>query len=121
MSVVRKKKAAKAAPKTPPAKHEPSPALKAQLEASIKEHTFITAKVRGHLVACEHQVISELSQEIERALWPVSNFFLEDFKGIAGGLSLLRRSLSNEQDLALVDFCIRSLDRKAEVITMARD
>lgn len=120
MSVTRKKKPAKAAPK-PYVRPEPSPALKAQFEASIKEHSFITAKVRGHLKACEHQVISDLSQQIERALWPVSNWFIEDFKGIAGGLALLRRSLSDEKQLALVDFCIRSLDQKAQVITAARD
>lgn len=121
MSVTRAKKAAKAAPKALPTKHEPSPALKAQLEASIKEHGFITAKANGSLRACEHQVLTELASEIREAMWPVSNFFIDDFKGIAGALALLRRSLSNEQDVALADFCIRSLDRKAVVITKARD
>lgn len=121
MSVTRNKKAAKAAPKAPPSKPEPSPALKAQLEASIKEHGFITAKAKGSLRACEHQVLSDLSAEIRKAMWPVSDFFLADFKGITGALCHLRRSLEKEQDTALVDFCIRAINSKVEVITTARD
>lgn len=121
MSVTRKKKAAKAASKPIAAKPEPSPALKAQLKASIEKHGFITAKANGWLRACEQQMLTDLSGEIEKAMRPVSDFFLSDFKGITEALSHLRRSLANEQDRALVDFCIRSIERKVEVVTTARE
>lgn len=122
MSVTRKKsRPPKAARKSPLARPEPSPALKAQLEASIKEHGYVTAKTRGHLVVCEEHELSELAENIKGAMWPVSDYFLEDFKGITGALFHLRRSLEQSQDTALVDFCIRSIDRKVEVITKARD
>ncbi len=121
MSVAqRKSKAAKAAP--PRAfKRGPNPALKAQLEASIQEHGFVTAKARGHLVVCEQHVLTDLSGKIQEAIRPLSQFFVSDLKGVSGALFHLKQSLQNETDTALIEWCIRVLDSKVDVISTARD
>lgn len=118
MSVTRKTKAAKAA--TCQALNS-APSPKAQLKASIDEHGFITAKARGYLVACEQEVVTDLTSKIEMAIDPLSEWFVRDLEGVSGALYHLGQSLNGETDQALVSWCIRVLNAHAKTIAAVRE
>lgn len=121
MSVALKKpKAAKVA-NSQALRSAPSSALNSQLKASIEEHGFISAKARGYLMACEEQVVSELTGKIEAAIDPLSEWFVRDLEGVSGALYHLSQSLDREADQSLVGWCIRVLNAHTKTITAVRE
>lgn len=101
MSVSRNKRAAKAAPKAFPTKHEPSQALKAQLEASIAERPYkFPEATYAELKDVRDELVLDL-RGMADALWAMS--YCDKNSGFSDG----------PMHMAL-NWVYRELERKAQ-------
>jgi hypothetical protein len=88
--------------KSKAAKAEPSPSLKAQLEASIAE---------PYQTAAEH----ELGDRVIGALEPISEDFIHELRAVGTALFHLIPAI-DEPDRNMVAWCSRWIDAKADTL-----